>query len=128
MPPPFATLLHVPSADLSRLPPPLRQFYTLDGAVSVAGKTYPPYTTVVLTAAPGETKVDLISAHTAGQPATRLVLIAGKPLAQKVVQHGPFVMDSTDGIYQAFEDYQGSKNGFERARGFASEIGKRMSS
>lgn len=32
------------------------------------------------------------------------MLIAGKPLQQRVVQHGPFVLDSNEGIYQAFEE------------------------
>lgn len=139
------------------------QIYILSGAVSVNGKVYEPYHTVVLTSAPGESGVQLASAHTSNEEETRFVLIAGKPLQQRVVQHGPFVLDSNEGIYQAFEEcvlsplpfppslflptllvnlaqnwqltilhfaspesYQGQKNGFERAKGWASEIGKRM--
>ncbi|KAK1836039.1 RmlC-like cupin domain-containing protein [Podospora conica] len=56
----------------------------------------------------------------------RVVLIAGTPLDQKVVQYGPFVLNSQEEVYQAFEDYQGFKNGFERAKGWESEIGKTM--
>ncbi|TIB79248.1 Mov34-domain-containing protein [Wallemia mellicola] len=37
---------------------------------------------------------------------TRLVLIAGEPLNQKVIQYGPFVLSSEEDIYKAFEDYQ----------------------
>lgn len=44
------------------------------------------------------------------------VLIGGKILDQKVVQHGPFVATSTDRIQQAFHDYRLAKNGFERLR------------
>ncbi|KAL2024118.1 hypothetical protein VTK56DRAFT_9898 [Thermocarpiscus australiensis] len=56
----------------------------------------------------------------------RFVLVAGKPLDQKVVQYGPFVLTSQEEVYQAFMDYQTHSNGFERARGWESEIGKSM--
>ena len=54
------------------------------------------------------------------------VLVAGLPLDQKVVQYGPFVLNSQDEVYQAMLDYQGHANGFERAKGWQSEIGKMM--
>ena len=57
---------------------------------------------------------------------SRFMLIAGKPLDQKVFQYGPFVLDSQEAVYQAMMDYQTHANGFERARGWRSEIGKRM--
>lgn len=56
----------------------------------------------------------------------RFVLVAGTPLDQKVVQYGPFVLTSQEEVYQAFMDYQTHSNGFERANGWESEIGKRM--
>lgn len=54
------------------------------------------------------------------------VLVAGLPLDQKVVQYGPFVLNSQEGVYQALMDYQTQSNGFERAKGWQSEIGKSM--
>ena len=54
------------------------------------------------------------------------VLVAGLPLDQKVVQYGPFVLTSQEQVYQAMLDYQSHSNGFERAAGWQSEIGKRM--
>ncbi len=42
----------------------------------------------------------------AGNSQTRLLLLAGKPLGEPVVQHGPFVMNSAEQINQAIEDYQ----------------------
>ncbi|KAK5660717.1 hypothetical protein OQA88_12082 [Cercophora sp. LCS_1] len=57
---------------------------------------------------------------------SRVVLIAGTPLDQKIVQYGPFVLNSQEEVYQAFMDYQTHKNGFERAEGWESEIGKSM--
>ncbi|KAL8652430.1 MAG: hypothetical protein Q9226_004277 [Calogaya cf. arnoldii] len=55
-----------------------------------------------------------------------LVLVAGLPLDQKVVQYGPFVLNSEDGVHQAMMDFQTHSNGFERAKGWRSEIGKSM--
>lgn len=57
---------------------------------------------------------------------SRFLLVAGQPLDQKVVQYGPFVLNSEEGIHQAMRDYQSNSNGFERAKGWNSEIGKRM--
>lgn len=54
------------------------------------------------------------------------VLIAGQPLDQKVVQYGPFVLSSQEDVYQAMVDFQSHSNGFERAAGWRSEIGKSM--
>jgi quercetin 2,3-dioxygenase len=56
----------------------------------------------------------------------RLILIAGLPLTQPIVQYGPFVATSAEEVYQALSDYQTSSNGFERAKNWQSEIGQRM--
>ncbi|KAL9006103.1 MAG: hypothetical protein Q9188_001123 [Gyalolechia gomerana] len=56
----------------------------------------------------------------------RFILVAGLPLDQKVVQYGPFVLNSQEQVYQAMLDYQSHSNGFERAAGWRSEIGRSM--
>ncbi|OCL13430.1 hypothetical protein AOQ84DRAFT_310571 [Glonium stellatum] len=56
----------------------------------------------------------------------RFILVAGLPLDQPIVQYGPFVLTSRDEVYQAMMDYQTHSNGFERALGWESEIGKSM--
>ncbi|ROT43381.1 RmlC-like cupin [Sodiomyces alkalinus F11] len=56
----------------------------------------------------------------------RVILIAGTPLDQPIIQYGPFVLTSKDEVYQALADYQTHSNGFERAAGWQSEIGKSM--
>lgn len=54
------------------------------------------------------------------------VLVAGLPLDQKVVQYGPFVLNSQEEVYKAMADFQTKTNGFERGLGWQSEIGKNM--
>jgi redox-sensitive bicupin YhaK (pirin superfamily) len=56
----------------------------------------------------------------------RFILVAGLPLDQKIVQYGPFVVNSQEEVYQAMMDYQTHSNGFERAKDWESEIGKSM--
>ncbi|KAG5660818.1 hypothetical protein KAF25_002461 [Fusarium avenaceum] len=58
----------------------------------------------------------------------RVLIIAGQILDQPIVQHGPFVSTSAEGIRQAVEDFYENKNGFERAKGWQSEnVRRRMS-
>ena len=76
--------------------------------------------------------------NTSSQNDCRFVLIAGQPLNEPIVQHGPFVMNTREGtcgffvidstinftlleIQQAMEDYHQCKNGFEHARHWQSE-------
>jgi redox-sensitive bicupin YhaK (pirin superfamily) len=56
----------------------------------------------------------------------RFFLIAGQPLDQEIVQYGPFVQTTKEGVYQAMMDFQTNSNGFERALNWRSEIGKSM--
>ena len=38
--------------------------------------------------------------------ASRLILVAGKPLGESIVQYGPFVMNTQEQIYQAIADFR----------------------
>lgn len=69
--------------------------------------------------------VDL-SVPEASRESARMILVAGKVLEQNVVQYGPFVVESEEAVYRAMRDYQGYTGGFERAKGWRSEIGKAM--
>lgn len=42
----------------------------------------------------------------AGAPGARFLLLAGKPLGEPIVQHGPFVMNTREEIEQALADYR----------------------
>uniref|UniRef100_A0A6I8NFK4 Pirin n=1 Tax=Ornithorhynchus anatinus TaxID=9258 RepID=A0A6I8NFK4_ORNAN len=54
---------------------------------------------------------------------SHFILVAGEPIKEPVVQHGPFVMNTEEEISQAIIDFRGAKNGFERARTWKSKIG-----
>jgi len=95
--------------------------YTLTGRPSIAGKEVEPFNTVVLS-----TEGDGITVENNGTEEARFVIISGEPLDQRVVQRGPFVMTSEEGIYEAMMDFTANQNGFERAKGWRSEIGKSM--
>lgn len=67
---------------------------------------------------------DHIQATNTGSTQLHFVLIAGEPINEPIVQHGPFVMNTYDEISQAITDYSMGQNGFERAPGWKSDIGK----
>ena len=49
-------------------------------------------------------------------------MLAGKPLNEPIAKQGPFVLNEREELAKAFEDYQNSKNGFENAAVWSSEI------
>ncbi|WEW58455.1 RNA pol II transcription cofactor [Emydomyces testavorans] len=103
--------------------------YTLAGSTtfgkdsSASSKTVPEFYNVVF-----DQEGDLIDASNLpdAKEDSRFILVAGQPLDQNVVQYGPFVLNSQEEVYQAMLDFQTASNGFERARGWESKIGKRM--
>jgi redox-sensitive bicupin YhaK (pirin superfamily) len=58
----------------------------------------------------------------------RFMLIAGLPLDQPIVQHGPFVMTTQEGVRQAVMDFVSHTNGFERAKSWESQAERRRKS
>ena len=102
--------------------------YVIKGNVAVSGaqgnKTEVPTFHNTVFEQEGDGVVIENNSHT-GEDA-QLILVAGLPLDQKIVQYGPFVLNSPDEVYQALSDYQGFTNGFERAANWQSEIGKSM--
>ncbi|KAK2071575.1 hypothetical protein P8C59_005987 [Phyllachora maydis] len=108
--------------------------YTLEGVVLVGGEAEAggggggqtavgPFHNIVFEP---EGDVVHLAVDAAAEKSARLVLVAGTPLDQEVVQYGPFVLTKPEEVYQAIMDYQTQANGFERAKGWASEIGKSM--
>ncbi|KAG9959885.1 hypothetical protein KCU61_g7023, partial [Aureobasidium melanogenum] len=101
--------------------------YTLSNSINLSSgsssRTIPQYHNAVL-----EQEGDSIVASVpeTADKESRFILVAGMPLNQPIIQYGPFVQTSTEGIYRAMADYQGYTNGFERAENWESEIGKSM--
>ncbi|TEB35892.1 pirin domain-containing protein [Coprinellus micaceus] len=95
--------------------------YLFKGSVSVGDSPakYPSYHTLAFSGEPLETGVKI----TALEDGTELILCAGEPLEQTVVQYGPFVMTTKEEIQKTLLDYQLGKNGFEKAHAWKSEIG-----
>ncbi len=48
---------------------------------------------------------------TASEDGVRLLLLAGKPVAEPIAQYGPFVMNSEEEILQALSDYRNGRFG-----------------
>jgi len=78
--------------------------YVYEGSVEVNGRAVAAGRMAVLsnTAAADGVMVQ-------AQEASRAVLIAGRPLKERIVQYGPFVMNSEDEIHQALSDYRAGR-------------------
>ncbi|CAN8104545.1 unnamed protein product [Discula destructiva] len=97
--------------------------YTLEGTVRFGAerREVPQYHNVVF-----EEQGDVIAAENDKEEQARFFIVGGKILDQPVVQYGPFVVSTPAEVREAMFDYQMHTNGFERAEGWASEIGKSM--
>jgi hypothetical protein len=80
--------------------------YVYRGAVTVNGKVLDQNRMGILANMPKADGVTL----SAIVPA-KVILVAGKPLAEPIMQHGPFVMNTKAEIYQAIRDYQEGRLG-----------------
>ena len=52
----------------------------------------------------------------AGKKGARVLLLAGKPIGEPIVQYGPFVMNTREEIEQAVNDYQSGEFAREPVR------------
>jgi len=78
--------------------------YVYRGAVSVAGTQVETQRMGILSNIPGADGVKLQASEDA-----RLILLAGKPLNEPIVQYGPFVMNSQEEISQALDDFRNGR-------------------
>jgi len=74
--------------------------YVYRGAVAVGDEPVESRRMGILSNTPGADGVTLEAAEDA-----RLILVAGKPLNEPIVQYGPFVMNAQHEIHQALSDY-----------------------
>lgn len=73
--------------------------YAYEGEVAIAGKLLPSQTAGILS--DGDTVY--LSLH---RGPARVIVFAGRPLGEPVLQYGPFVMNTREEIEQALADYQ----------------------
>jgi len=78
--------------------------YVYRGAIEVEGTAVPAGRMAILANAADADGVALKATANA-----RLLLIAGEPLREPIVQYGPFVMNTTDQIRQAVADFQAGR-------------------
>jgi quercetin 2,3-dioxygenase len=84
------------------LPPNFNAFvYVYRGEVSVAGSKVPQQRMAIL-----KKSVDSDGVTISTDVPARLLLIAGKPLGETIVQYGPFVMNSQNEIFEAINDFR----------------------
>ena len=76
------------------------------GEVLIAGQSVPRQRMAILSNAPQTDGVRIEARQEA-----RLILIAGQPLREPIVQYGPFVMNTKEEIYQAMLDYREGRLG-----------------
>ncbi|RLN95220.1 hypothetical protein BBJ28_00007960 [Nothophytophthora sp. Chile5] len=94
--------------------------YAVTGTGKCVNHSIQPHEAIVM-----EMEGDGVLLTAADDDALEVIVMTGEPLNEPVVQYGPFVMTSNEEIRQTWEDFQLSKNGFENARSWASEIGNR---
>lgn len=82
-----------------------RSIYFYRGSsLQVAGREVAPYSSVELLT---DREVTLLS----GNETSYILLLQGIPIAEPVVQHGPFVMNTNNEIHQAIADYRKTQFG-----------------
>lgn len=90
--------------------------YIIQGTIKIGDNEVPTHNAAILSSEGNA--VELSS-----DAGSHFVFIAGEPLNEPIVQHGPFVMNSLAEIQQAFLDFQMGRNGFENAAQWRSTIG-----
>ena len=87
------------------LPPGHNAFiYVFRGQVLVDEQSVPQTRMAILNNDPKADGVRIVAA----QP-SRFILIAGQPLNEPIAQHGPFVMNTQEEIFQAVKDFQSGR-------------------
>jgi redox-sensitive bicupin YhaK (pirin superfamily) len=74
-------------------------FFFLGGSVRIAGQKIPPRNGVMVRS---DAEVEIVN----GAEPAELLMLQGRPIAEPVAHHGPFVMNTRNELVQAFSDYQ----------------------
>lgn len=109
---PFYLDVHMPAGSRfeQTLPAGHNAFvYVYRGEVRIAGQAVPLQRMAILRNTPQADGVVIEASADA-----KLILVAGQPLKEPIVQYGPFVMNTKEEIYQALQDFRDGRLG-ERA-------------
>jgi redox-sensitive bicupin YhaK (pirin superfamily) len=103
--------LHLPAGTRFEQALPIEQnafIYVYRGAVGISGQSVPSQRMAILA---NDADADGVVLEAAGESAgeARVLLIAGYPLREPIVQHGPFVMNTMQEIQQAVRDYSAGR-------------------
>ena len=101
--------LHLPTNSRfeQKLPPGHNAFvYVYRGEVSISGQKVPLQRMAILA---NDAQADGVVIEASVD--AKLLLIAGQPLNEPIVQYGPFVMNSKEEIYQALNDFRDGRLG-----------------
>jgi redox-sensitive bicupin YhaK (pirin superfamily) len=82
--------------------------YVFRESVYIAGSEIPTKRMAILANTPGSDGV-LVSAPASNSSPARVLLIAGRPLREPIVQYGPFVMNTREQVAQAVQDFQSGR-------------------
>ncbi|MBI1174868.1 MAG: pirin family protein [Sideroxydans sp.] len=96
--------IHLPTGGQFSTPLPATHnafVYVYRGKVQIGGRIISAGRMAILGNAPDADGIRLDAADPA-----RLILVAGKPLREPIVQYGPFVMNTKEEIYQAISDFR----------------------
>jgi redox-sensitive bicupin YhaK (pirin superfamily) len=80
--------------------------YVYRGEVRIGGQAVPLQRMAILKNTPQADGVVIEASAEA-----KLILVAGKPLKEPIVQYGPFVMNTKEEIYQALQDFRDGRLG-----------------
>jgi len=99
--------LHFPAGANAEIPLPADHnafLYAYDGEATVGTEATPlPHRAAGLLSDGGAVRI------AAGARGARVLLLAGKPIREPIVQYGPFVMNTREEIERAIADYQSGK-------------------
>jgi redox-sensitive bicupin YhaK (pirin superfamily) len=99
--------LHLPAGTRFEQALPIEQnafIYVYRGAVGIAGQSVPSQRMAILA---NDADADGVAIEAVDE--ARVLLIAGHPLREPIVQHGPFVMNTMQEIQQAVRDYSAGR-------------------
>jgi len=80
--------------------------YVYRGAIRIDGEAVPTQRMAILA---NTAQADGVVVEASAD--TKMILVAGKPLKQPIVQYGPFVMNTKEEIYQAMTDFRDGRLG-----------------